>query len=330
MNVCLYGAGAVGGHIAARLIASGAADVSVIARGAQLSAIRERGLTVRRGAGEVMPLTVRPVTQTDDVEALPPQDLVIVTLKAPALPAAAAAIDQLLAPGGVALFVTNGIPWWWNHGLPTKAAPLPLLDPDGTLWELLRERTLGCVCYGSAEVVSPGVIQATANDRWIIGDPTAATAATSPRLRKVIDLFERARFDVRPSDDLRRDVWIKLLVNASLNTVSSLTRLPSVRVCADADLNTLMIRLMQETVAVAAACGWPLQDDLDLNKLASPGDRPPEHRTSMLQDVLGARPLETEAVLGQVAVFARAAHVPTPALDILLILLRGLDRSSRP
>src|SRR5438128_1663449 len=139
MKVCVFGAGAVGGHIGARIAAAKAADLSVVARGTQLEAIRENGLTLRSGKEEYRG---RPAVVTDDPASLPKQDLVIVTLKAPSVPGVAAAVEKLLAPQGTALFPLNGIPWWWNHGRPGGKGALPLLDPDAELWTRLRERTL--------------------------------------------------------------------------------------------------------------------------------------------------------------------------------------------
>src|SRR5687767_2899380 len=145
MKVCIFGAGAVGGHIATRLLAANADEVSVVARGAVLQAIRSRGFTLRSGGQEI---TARPENATDDPSTLPPQDLVVVTLKAHAVPAAAAAIARLIdARQGCAIFLLNGVPWWWRHGL-SDPGPLPLLDPDGALWTQVKpERALGCVVH---------------------------------------------------------------------------------------------------------------------------------------------------------------------------------------
>src|SRR5687768_8134474 len=155
MQVCVLGAGAIGGHIAARLAAAGHAEVSVVARGAQLEAIRKNGVTLKSGKEEI---NGRPAAVTDDASSLPKHDAVFVTVKAHTLPALAATVEKLLKPEGVAVFPLNGLPWWWNHGRGGGKGALPLLDPEGELWNRLRERTLGCVIYSPNEVVSPGVI----------------------------------------------------------------------------------------------------------------------------------------------------------------------------
>ena len=168
MKVCVFGAGAVGGNIATRLIAAQAGEISVVARGAQLNAIRARGLTLRSGGKEI---TARPKVATDDPSTLPPQDIVAVTLKATAaLPAAARAIARLIAPHGCAIFLLNGIQWWWRHGLPGASGTLPLLDPDGALWTEVRpERALGCVVHCPNDLVEPGVIVHAGTNHLILG-----------------------------------------------------------------------------------------------------------------------------------------------------------------
>lgn len=323
--------GVVGGHVAARLLADGRNEVSVVARGSHLAAIQRNGLRLAIGPRSYQD---RPFAATDAPATLAAQDVVIVGLKAQALPGAAAAIHQLLKPDGVAVFLLNGIPWWWRHGLaPTNVAtgPLKLLDPQGDLWRLLRERSLGCVCHASNEVIAPGVIEGTLGDHWVMGDPEAAFSA---RLDAVLGLFQQAGFAMSASADLRRDIWRKLLVNASLNTVSALTRRPTLDLTTRPELVAQMMGVMQEVMAVSQACGWEFQaqiDDGSLNLAAmlAPVLPPAIHRSSMLQDVLAGRSLETEAILGKVLAFAREVGVATPLCDVLLPLLRGLDRASR-
>lgn len=321
MRICVFGAGAVGGHIAARLLAAGRDETSVVTRGASLAAIQRCGLTLRVTGKEFFG---RPCVATDSPETLPPQDVVIVCLKAHALPSAAEAIDRLLKENGVALFVVNGIPWWWRYGLPVMQEPLRLLDPNGALWRLLRERSLGCVCNSSNEVIEPGVVEGMTGDSWSLGDPIFAA---SPRLTDTVALFKQAGFDASGSADLRRDIWKKLLLNASLNTLSALTRLPTIHLTTDQNMRVQMMDVMFEVMAVAKASGWDLQATVDVEALIAPERRVHSHRTSMLQDVLAGRSLETEALLGQLVEFAREAGVRTPLCDILLSLLRGFELS---
>lgn len=186
MDICVFGTGAVGGFMTARLAAGGRANVSIIARGAHLAAIRERGLRLLSDTGN---LTVRPTGATERPQELPQQDVVFVTLKACSLLACAEAIAGLLKPGGHAVFVTNGIPWWWKFGS-RDPRPLPLLDPDRALWDILTpQRALGCVVYAPNEVVEPGVVRHTGHNRWLLGEPDGSNSAG---LRDTVDLLNQS------------------------------------------------------------------------------------------------------------------------------------------
>jgi 2-dehydropantoate 2-reductase len=320
MKVCIFGAGAVGGHYAVRLLSAGVADVSLVARGTTLMAIRSRGLTLRSGGQDI---SVKPPVATDDPSSLPPQDIVLVTLKATAgLPAAAPAISRLLAPGGCAVFMLNGIPWWWRHGLGGNAVSLPLLDPDGALWNEVRpERALGCVIYSPNDMPEPGVIVHTGANQLVLGEPDGST---SQRLETVVQMFNASGVEAVLSNDLRRDIWRKLTQNASGNAVAALSRADQGGIAADQDLRGVAVGIMNEILAVGAAQGRDLRGDFDTVAVAQRGR--PGQRPSMLQSVLSVRPLEVEAMLGQVHAFAREANVPVPTIDVVLPLLRGLDR----
>lgn len=330
MEVCVFGAGAIGGFMAARLAAGGRAQVSVIARGAHLAAIREHGLRLVSTDGDI---SVRPAHAVDRPQDLPPQDIVFVTLKAYALPGAATAIAGLLKPDGHAVFVTNGLTWWWKHGQPNPG-PLPLLDPDGALWDTLTpQRVLGCVVYAPNEVIAPGVIRHTGPNRWLLGEPDGSD---SVRLRATVDVMKHAGLGAEASPDLRREVWAKLMRNAALNPLCALTRLPSGGLSGDPELLAIGDGIIGELVAIAAAHGSHVEDQAEasrsaLRRVGAAGGTPiGGTRPSMLQDALAGRPTEVEAILGQLQAFAREAGVPCPHIDGVLPLMRGLDRSLRP
>ncbi len=323
MKVCVFGAGAIGGHIAARMSATQVADVSVIARGAQLEAIRRNGLTLKSGGEEIRG---KPSAATDDPKSLPKQDLVIVTLKAHALSGIAATVEQMLSPHGTVLFPLNGLTWWWNHGRPGNKGALPLLDPTGELWNRLREKTLGCVIYSPNEVVSPGVVVHIGGNRWVIGEPSMEK---TPRVQAVVDLFNKSGLPSEVSPDIRAEVFRKLMNNASGNTLAALTRLGHYEIASDPDVKRLGMEIMRESLNVADALGWDLRNEIDVEKIASRATPGPSSPPSMLQDVLLSRALEVEAHLGQTQAFGREAGVPTPTIDVILPLLRGLDRSIR-
>jgi 2-dehydropantoate 2-reductase len=320
MKVCVFGAGAVGGNIATRLLAAGADEISVVARGAMLQAMRGQGLTLRSGGKEIK---AKPAVATDDPSTLPAQELVLVTLKAHAAPGAAAAIARLLAPQGCAVFLVNGIPWWWRHGLPGNSGPLPLLDPGGALWTHIKpERALGCVVHCPNDLVAPGVIVHTGVNHFILGEPDGSSSA---RLDAAAEMFRRGGIDTTVSGDLRRDVWQKLVNNASGNTLCALSRADLGGLGADPELRALSISVMHEVLAVAAALGWDLRAETNVESTARRGK--PGQRPSMLQDVQQGRPVEVEALLGQIQAFARDAGIAVPTIDVILPLLRGLNRS---
>lgn len=323
MKICIFGAGAVGSHVAARLAAAGAGEMSVIGRGAHLKAIQEKGITLRSTAGEE--IRARPAA-TDDPSSLPPQDLLIVALKGTALPGVAATLEKLLRPDGWAVFLLNGIPWWWPQGLPGNRGPLRLLDPEGALWNRLRERALGCVVNSPNDVVEPGIVVHVGRRRFILGEPDGSN---SERVNRTAEVFRRGGMEAVVSADLRREIWNKLLLNASGNTLSALTHLSPADLGADPGQRRIMANIMRETLEVAAVLGWDLRPEVDVDQLSARKDRMPGVRLSMMQDVASRRPMEVDALLGQTQAFARERGVPIPTIDIILPLLRGLDRSLR-
>lgn len=323
MSICIYGAGAVGSHIAAKLLRAGE-TVALVARGPHLAAMREKGLTFQ---GETETFTVPVPVATDDPATLPAQDIVVVTLKTVSLPGHARAIDRLLAPGGVAVFMNNGIPWWWRAGQP-KAGPLPLLDPEGDLWRLVRpERTVGGIIYSPNELVAPGVVAHTTRNQFVLG---AVDGRGNDDASRVAACFARGGMEAVVAEDIRREVWLKLLLNAPGNPLSALTRLTAGQRGEDPDLIGLAIAIVDEVLAVARAEGWDLEGAVDREELRRPptGTRG-AGRPSMLQDVLAGRPTEVDSILGQVQAFAREHAVAVPVIDVVLPLMRGLDRAVR-
>jgi 2-dehydropantoate 2-reductase len=321
MQVCVFGAGAIGGHVATRLLAAKSSSVSVVARGAALKAMRERGLTLRYNGKEEIHAAV-PVA-TDDPATLPPQDYVVVTLKAPALPGVAQALSRLLKPDGCAVFLNNGIPWWWPQGTDGKG-PLPLLDPQGTLWSELRARTLGCVVYSPNEPAEPGVIVHRGANRWVMGEPDDTITA---RLERIVKLFDAAGLKAEASTNVRREIWLKLVRNASNNTLSALIRRPLAEASGDAELRRIAAGLITETMNVGAALGYDIRSEVNVDELTARAELKGGPRTSALQDVLQGRAMEVEALLGQTQAYARERSIPVPTIDVILPLLRALDGS---
>lgn len=324
MKVCVFGAGALGGHLAAQLIAAKNCELSLVARGAHLAAIRERGITLKVGGREV---GGKAAAATDNPATLPPQDIVFVALKAQTLPAAAAAIGKLIKPDGCAVFLVNGIPWWFNHALPGNKGTLPLLDPDGALWREVRpERSVGSVAYSPNEVIAPGVIVNSNQNRWVFGEPDLSSSA---RLKTVVDLVKATGIDTEPSPDIRRELFRKLANNASNNTLCSLTRLDSAGVAGNDGLVKISMGIISETLAVAAKLGCDMRAEINVEQVATRARGKPGAKPSTLQDVLAGKSLEIDALLGQTHAFAREHGVATPVIDVCLPLLRGLDAGLR-
>lgn len=322
MKVCIFGAGALGGHLAAQLIAAKQSEVSVVGRGANLAAIRERGITLKIGGRE---LGGKPAAATDDPTVLPPQDLVFVSLKAHTLPPAAEAIGKLVKPDGVVVFLLNGIPWWLYHGLPGGKGTLPLLDPGARLWTHVRpERVIGSVVYSPNEMITPGVIQHTNANKWVFGEPDLSQSA---RLNTVCELVRGTGIETEASADIRRELFRKLANNASNNTLCSLTRLDSAGIANDDALAKLSMAIISESLAVAAKVGIDIIGEIDVAKVALRTRGKPGARPSTLQDVLAGKSLEIDALLGQTQVFGREFGVATPVIDVCIALLRGLDQS---
>ena len=328
MRICVFGAGSVGGYLAG-FLARGGAEVSVVARGAHLAAIRANGLTVETPDETV---TAR-VAASDRPADLSRQDLVIVTVKAPALPEIAAAIAPLLGPDTPVAFVMNGMPWWYFHaqGGEWEGRRLPALDPNGALWRMVGpKRALGGVFWPACFVPFPGVVRLLtgAGAGTVLGEPSNAI---TPRLRGMAEAFRAAGLPVTLTQDIRALIWRKLAFNLSAGPLCVLTETPVMDTQTEAALVQCSGILLTEIVAVAAAMGIALE--MDIPAIAE-SNRQLAHRPSILQDLTAGRPMEIEALYGVPLEMARMAGVPTPMLDVLAGLIkvkaraRGLYRSA--
>jgi 2-dehydropantoate 2-reductase len=328
LKVCIFGAGAVGGYLAARFGHAGNVTLSVVARGSQKDAILRDGVRLQTPSENI---TVYPDIVTDNALELPEQDYTFVTVKVGAQPAVARDVRHLVGLAGHAIFAANGVPWWWKYGTAAPAA-LSLLDPDAELWtELTPERVLGCVVYSANEVISPGIVRHLGNNRWVIGEPDGSLTS---RLQSTVEILRHAGIHAEASQDLRTEIWAKLLRNASINSLCALTRLPVDGLAEDAELLKQAEALAQDIVTVAKSQGSDVSLQFSaaceqLRRGGAEAGTPPVRglRPSMLQDVLASRPLEVEAIVGQVQALAREAGVACPAIDAVLPILRGLNRS---
>ncbi len=315
MKLCVFGAGAVGGHIAARA-AKGGAEVSVLVRGPTLAAIRADGLRLRASAEEIH---IRPAA-SDNPQDLGPQDAVLVTVKAPALPSVAATIAPLLGPETAVAFVTNGIPWWYflSHGGPLDNRRLPRLDPDEILYRTIGPaRTIGGVVWSACSVVSPGIVEvASRSNRLALGE---LDGTVSPRLQALAAIITAGGLPTEASPRIRQAIWRKLVLNLCSVPMGVLTQAGPNLIYNDPACAEAVRRIAAETASTAAALGQPIDPDTEAH-LAS--GRRLDHLPSMVQDLQRGRPMEIAALFDAPLELARLAGVATPTLDLLIALAR--------
>lgn len=312
---CIYGVGAIGGFLAARLADAGETVVGV-ARGDQLAAIRERGLTLIQD-GERLNPPVRCVERPDDLGV---QDFVMLTMKSHTAPAIAANIAPLLGRDTVVVTAYNGFPWWYFYAANGRgdAPVLDSVDPGGRLWHGIGpERAIGSVVYPAARVAEPGVIEHVFGNRFSIGEPDGTRSA---RLQQLAQIMTRAGFDIAPIPDVRTEIWVKLVANAAFNPVSLLTGQTLAEMLDDAGTYTRLENIMVEAVEVADALGIRLpMRPRELLELSRPFGA---HKTSMLQDYEAGREVELDTIVGSITELARIYDIATPALDAVLASAR--------
>ncbi|HOM11873.1 MAG TPA: 2-dehydropantoate 2-reductase [Rubrivivax sp.] len=319
MKVCIVGAGAIGGFIGTRLAAAGGNQVSAVARGATLQALRAHGWRLRQPGG----LLQAPAIASDDPRELGVMDLVVIAVKAPALAEVARRVAPLLGPDTVLLPAMNGVPWWFAQATPALAGqPLRSVDPDGGIAaQLPLARVLGCVVHASTFTPEPGLVEQRMGQGLIVGEPGGGGSARAQRLA---DLLRAAGFDTTLSSDIRRDVWYKLWGNMTMNPVSAITGASVDRIMADPLLLAFCSAAMREAAAVGAHIGCAIEQ--------SPEDRHAvtrklgAFRTSMQNDVDAGRAIELDALVAVVSEIARRVGIATPNIDALLGLTRLFAR----
>ncbi len=316
MRLCVFGAGAIGGWLAG-VLADGGADVSVIARGAHLAAIRADGLTVETAAR-----TIRArLTASDRPAELGRQDAVIVTVKAPSLPEVAASIAPLLGPETSVAFVMNGLPWWYfhAHGGKLDGMRLARLDPDDALWRAVGpERVIGGIAWPASSVPAPGVVRMIAGETLGVtfGEPDGSLSA---RVEALAGALRAAGLTVAVSRQIRDLIWQKLIFNLSAGPMCVLTQAPVRATQEEPVLVETSRRVLAEAEALARAMGRSPAIDVERTvatnlKLA--------HRPSILQDLLAGRPMEIDALYMAPLELARMLDVKMPALELLVALIK--------
>jgi 2-dehydropantoate 2-reductase len=312
MNICVVGAGAIGGWVAARLAIAGE-NVSVLARGDTLSLVRAEGIRLEENGEEF----VAAVSAADNAHSPGPQDLVIVAVKAPALPALASELRPLIGPETLIVPLLNGVPWWFID------QPLRSVDPGGSIAAALPfEQIVGCVVHASCSRSDPNRVHVRHADKLIIGEPGGEPGE---RTHLLFAMFDRAGLKPDLTNNVRRAIWYKLWGNATINPLSALTRATADRILANAQCRAWMLEGMAELAEIGAAIGCPVSESgEDRMKVTA---RLGTFKTSMLQDVEAGRPIELEALVGAPREIAARHDIPTPALDRLYDVTRLMAQS---
>ena len=318
MKICIFGAGAIGGYLGARLAGSGA-DVSLVARGPHLAAMRDRGLTLIEDGKR----STVAVTASDDPTALGPQDYVIVTLKAHSVPPVVDAMQPLIGGHTTIVSGVNGVPWWYFHGIGglLEGTRLESVDPRNRQWDGFGpDRVLGCVVYPAAEVIEPGTVRHIEGNRFSLGEPDGSKSERVLALSQALSAAG-LKAPVRPK--LRDEIWVKLWGNLSFNPISALTHATLDVLCTDPGTRGVARDMMLEAQAIAEKLGVTFP--IDVERRIDGGAAVGAHRTSMLQDLDAGRPMEIDALVRSVQELGRITDTPTPTIDtvLALIALRG-------
>jgi 2-dehydropantoate 2-reductase len=318
MKICIFGAGAIGGYMGAKLAEAGA-DVSLVARGPHLAAMQANGLTLIDEIGTKN----LPVTVSDNPADLGPQDYVIVTLKAHSVPPVVDKMQPLIGPNTTIVSGVNGVPWWYFHKIGTdlEGTRLASVDPGDAQWNGFGpDNVLGCVVYPAAEVIEPGVIKHIEGNRFSLGEPSGEKSERAMALSKALSAAG-LKAPVRPK--IRDEIWVKLWGNLSFNPISALTHATLDVLCTDPGTREVARNMMLEAQAIAETLG--VKFPIDVDRRIQGGADVGAHRTSMLQDLDANRPMEIDALVGSVQELGRVTGTPTPTIDTVLALvqLRG-------
>ena len=321
MKICIFGAGAIGGYMGVKLAQVGT-DVSLVARGPHLEAMKKNGLRLIEGESDV---TV-PVTASENPKDLGFQDYLIITLKAHSVPSIIEKVRPLVNEKTTIVSGVNGIPWWYFHkiGGEFEGAKLASVDPGNVQWESFGpSKVLGCVVYPAAEVLEPGVIKHIEGNRFSLGEPDGSKSDRALKLSKVLT-EAGLKAPVRPK--LRDEIWVKLWGNLSFNPISALTHATLDVLCTDIGTREVVRKMMLEAQSIAEKLG--VKFPIDVERRIDGGAAVGAHRTSMLQDLDQGRPMEIDALVTSVQELGRITKTPTPTIDVVLSLIKLRARSA--
>jgi len=322
MKVAIIGAGAIGGYVGVKLALAGE-DVTFIVRGANLSAIKSKGMKLIMADGtEHVASNVR---ATNDYAEAGPQDLVILAMKAHQVEAVARDVPKLFGPDTAVVTMQNGIPYWYfqKHGGAYEGTRVHSVDPTGIVGECIpARRVIGCVVYPASELIAPGVVKHIEGDRFPVGE---LDGSSSERVNRISACFANAGFKAPVLDNIRAEIWLKLWGNLTFNPISSLSHATLVDICQFPLTRELAASMMREAQTVAHKLGIEFRVSLD--KRIAGAEKVGKHKTSMLQDIEAGRAPEIDALVGTVVELGRLTDTPTPHIDTVYALVKLLGKS---
>ncbi|MBL8377489.1 MAG: 2-dehydropantoate 2-reductase [Burkholderiales bacterium] len=328
MRICVVGAGSIGGLLGVKLALAGN-QVTLIARGPNLAAIRESGMKLVMHDG--VELLARDVRATDRITEAGPQDMVILGMKAHQVEAIVGDLPALLHDDTVIVPMQNGIPWWYfqRHGGLHEGKTVASVDPSGAIARAIDpRRIIGCVVYPAAEIAAPGVIRQIEGDRFPVGELDAAMGGLeSERVRQVSQAFVAAGFKSPILPSIRSEIWLKLWGNLTFNPISALTHSTLVDICQYPLTRALAKNMMKEAENVAAKLGVAFRVDID-RRIAG-AEKVGKHKTSMLQDIEAGRDPEIDALVGAVIELGETVGVPTPHIEAVYAMVKLLGRTMK-
>lgn len=322
MKICVVGAGAIGGLVAAHFARAGE-EITVIEVGSHLKAIQSNGLKVIMADGEEW--VVDNLKATDRYPEAGPQDLVVLAVKSNVIAMVAEPMKQLYYEGTMVLPLQNGLPWWYfqRHGGEYEGRRIESVDPGGKIADSIDpNRILGCVVFPAGEVVAPGVIKHVEGNRFPVGE---LDGAQTERVQAVADLFNRSGFKSFVLEDIRSEIWLKLWGNMSFNPISALTHATLEDICRFDLSRDLAAKLMGEAQVVAGKLGITFR--VPLEKRIEGAEKVGKHKTSTLQDVESGRPLELDALMGAIIELGQMLGVPTPHIDSVYSCVKLLNQT---
>lgn len=322
MKICIVGAGAIGGYLGVKLALAGE-DVTLIARGAHLEAIRQHGFRLIMADGtEYVADNAR---ATSDMREAGAQEVVFVTVKAHSLPGIAPAMRALYGPDTMVVTAQNGIPWWYfhKHGGEYEGRRIESVDPDGVIEANLEvDRVIGCVVYPATELERPGVVRHIEGDRFVVGE---LDGSKSERVQRLSQALTNAGFKAPVRTRIRTDLWVKLWGNLAFNPISALTRATLVEIAQHPLTRDLAYQMMAEAQAIGAKLG--ITFGISIDRRIQGAEQVGAHKTSMLQDIEAGRPTEVDALVGAVAELGRLVDVRTPHIDAVYANVKLLEQT---